>query len=52
MLISDNQLIRKQSYSNERTVTENRTEQTNRSAESQVSEKQASKSNVNDNRML
>lgn len=48
MLISDNQLIKKQSYSNERAVVENRTVQTKSSAQVQVSENQASKSNVND----
>ena len=48
MLISDNYLSRKQSYSNEHTVTENRTEQTNRSTPNHILEKQASKSNSND----
>lgn len=49
MLVSDKQLIGKQSYSNQRTaIMEKRTEQFAASTESQVSEKQVSKSNLNE----
>lgn len=49
MVISDNQLIGNQSYSNGSTVImEKRAEQAKAFAESAVSEKQASRSNAND----
>lgn len=49
MVITDNQLISNSSYSNGSTVImERRTEQAKASAESAISEKQASKSNTND----
>ncbi len=49
MVITDNQLIGNSSYSNGSTVImERRTEQAKASAESAISEKQASKSNTND----
>ncbi|NMA32041.1 MAG: hypothetical protein GX941_09605 [Candidatus Methanofastidiosa archaeon] len=49
MVITDNQLIGNSSYSNGSTVImERRTEQAKSSAESVISEKQASKSNTND----
>lgn len=48
MVISDNQLIGNQSYSNGSTVImEKRTEQAKASAESAVSEKQSLRSNTN-----
>lgn len=53
MVISDNELIGNQSYSNGSTVIkEKRTEQAKASVESAVSEKQASRSNANDTAVI
>ncbi len=48
MLISDNRLISKQFYQNERTVAENRAEETRHSPENHVSEPSVQKNSVND----